>query len=283
MRKIVYMFLPVVGVALAAWLNPRVLAQSPEGVSTFLGDPIEVLERGLAEFDKGQQLLATQRDRARDHFLQAAQYLESVASSGVGNGRLEYNIGNCYLQAGRLGEAILHYRRAERHIPGDPLLEDNLREARSRRLTTITPKASTSLFRGIFFLHFETSRATRFRIGIAVYLLFWIILTVRTLVRSRALSAVAVLCFAICCSVGISIAVNRWEDRNAPQGVVLGMDVAVFNGPGVSYQRRFEQPLQPGVEFTLRSRRGNWWKIDLPDGNSGWIDAEFARLIPRQV
>ena len=44
------------------------------------------------------------------------------------------------------------------------------------------------------------------------------------------------------------------------------MDVAAYKGPGTGYQRKFEQPLQPGVEFTLRGRRGGWWNVELPDG-----------------
>ena len=48
---------------------------------------------------------------------------------------------------------------------------------------------------------------------------------------------------------------------------------------GVWYQRRFEQPLQPGVEFALKERRGDWWNIELPDGNEGWIRKEAASLV----
>jgi hypothetical protein len=79
---------------------------------------------------------------------------------------------------------------------------------------------------------------------------------------------------------GASVAVDRRSDRHAPEGVVTAMDVAVYKGPGTGYQRLFEQPLQPGVEFTLRERRAGWWRIELRDGQRGWISAEAAELIP---
>jgi hypothetical protein len=53
----------------------------------------------------------------------------------------------------------------------------------------------------------------------------------------------------------------------------------VYKGPGREYQRQFTQPLQPGVEFTLRGWRGDWWRIELADGNSGWIERTRAELI----
>jgi hypothetical protein len=77
-----------------------------------------------------------------------------------------------------------------------------------------------------------------------------------------------------------SVATTHWTDRNAPDGVVTAMDVPVYKGPGSGYQRQFEQPLQPGVEFTRVERRGGWWEILLADGKSGWIEGVHAETIP---
>jgi len=64
--------------------------------------------------------------------------------------------------------------------------------------------------------------------------------------------------------------------------VVIGVDVAVHKGPGAGYNRQFEQPLQPGVEFTLKERRGGWWNVELTDGKTGWVDTVHGELIPTQ-
>ena len=62
--------------------------------------------------------------------------MEAAIADGHVNGKLEYNVGNCYLQAGDVGLAMVHYLRAERLMPDDPLLKENLKEARSRRITS---------------------------------------------------------------------------------------------------------------------------------------------------
>ena len=240
------------------------------------------LELALSEFDEAQHAQASKPDRARRLFRSSAQRFESIIATGVVNGKLEYNLGNSYLQSGDVGRAILHYRRAQRLIPIDPLLTENLSVARSRCLTSIRPSASGEALKTIFFVHYQTSTAERLRFAIVAYVAIWILITARSWTRRRGVTIGAVVAVAIAVSLGASAAVSQWSDQNAPDGVVIGVDVAVHKGPGAGYQRQFEQPLQPGVEFTLTERRGGWWNVELTDAKTGWIDAADAELVPTQ-
>lgn len=270
---------PCAGLCVLLSTAMPVRAEAP----AILADPRSEFTEAIADFDQAQQVQATRRDRARKLFASAARHFENVAATGVINGRLEYNLGNCYLQLADIGRAILHYRRAQRLIPGDPLLVDNLKEARSRRLTSIQPRRSSTLIRGLFFPHFTTSIAARTRTALVCFIATWVVLMLRNFVRRRGVTIVAVVCAGTALSLGISVAVAQWSDRNAPAGVITSMDVIAYKGPGSGYQRRFEQPLQPGAEFTLRGRRGGWWSIELPDGKSGWIEAAGADLVRRDT
>lgn len=236
-------------------------------------------DRAMSDYDEALTIRETDPDRARALFRASAQRLSSVVASGVTNGPLEYNLGNCYLQAGDLGPAILHYRRAQRLAPRDPLLLDNLREARSRCVTNIEPTRRSTVLHGVFFWHFATTRAARALTGLIAYGVFWALLAFRVLFHRRWLTAAASVCLALTLLLGGSVCMDAWRDRNAPAGVVTAMDVVVSKGPGPGYQRQFEQPLQPGVEFTLRERRADWWRIELPDGKFGWIEASAADLV----
>ncbi|MBU0717278.1 MAG: hypothetical protein KJ749_03440 [Planctomycetes bacterium] len=236
-------------------------------------------EQALADFDQAQTIQTEDPDRARQLFRSAAQRFESVAAAGIANGRLEFNLGNCYLQAGDVGKAIAHYRRAEMFIPRDPLLADNLTEARSRRMTAIKSAPRSTVLRSVFFWHYDTSFVERCRIGIILYVTFWVLLTLRSFRPSRALHGLIMVTAVLTLSMAGSIAYEHWSNRHRPNGVLTAMDVAVYKGPGTGYNRRFEQPLQPGVEFTLREARGGWWNIQLVDGQTGWIETDAAELI----
>ncbi len=240
----------------------------------------EQVEIALEEFDAAQNLLAANPDRARQLFRSAAQRYEAVIAGGLRNGPIEYNIGNAYLQAGDIGRAILHYRRAQRLMPGDPLLADNLRVARSRRVTEIKASDRSVLLRSVLFLHYGTTTAARAQLALAAYLLGWTLLAVRLLVRRRWLVGWGGAMLVVALSLFVSVQADRWNDHHAPDGVIVSHDVAVYKGPGEGYQRQFVQPLQPGVEFVLRERRGGWSHIELPDGQSGWIDATKMALVP---
>lgn len=238
-------------------------------------------DKALVEFDRAQAVQLNEPQRARRLFRLAGQRFESLYAAGVRNGRLEYNLGNCLLQAGDVGRAILHYRRAQRLIPGNPMVEDNLGVARSRCVTSIKPTGRSTFLKSMFFWHYRTSISGRMGVGLFFFFSVWLFLSLRNFVRAPSVTILAGACAALALLCAGSLSVTHWSDRNTPDGVITDMDVVVSKGPGEGSQRLFEQPLQPGVEFTLRDRtRSGWWKIELPDGNQGWVPATAGELIP---
>ncbi len=250
---------------------------------THAEDLIPALNSALGDFEEGQRIQATHPDRARRLFLSAAQRYSSLIAAGAHNGYIEFNLGNCYLQAGDVGNAIVHYLRAREFIPRDPMLADNLSVARSRRLLSIQPSQSDTFVRSLFFWHYDTSFTLRLRFMIVCYFGLWFMLTLRHFVPRRSITIAACAFVALTLIIACSVVSTHWSQRNAPKGVVVTMDVVVQKGPSSGYQRQFEQPLQPGVEFVLREKRGEWWSIELPDGKTGWIEADAAELstLPR--
>lgn len=257
------------------------LATTPVIHGQLLGARPEVeLHHALAEFDQAQELLPQNPARARRFLQSSAQRMHSLIAAGIRNGYLEYNLGNCYLLAGDVGRAILHYRRAQQWIPRDPLLADNLREARARCLVQIPPTRTSTVLRSVFFWHYDTAVAGRAALALVGYVSFWGLLALAMTTHRRWATVLTIAVGALAAALACSVAITQWSQRNQPPGVVTAMDVSVQKGPGAQYQRRFEQPLQPGVEFTVLERRGAWWRILLPDGQSGWVDSTAAELVP---
>jgi len=240
---------------------------------------VEDLRQAQADFERAQESLAGEPERAKQFFLAAAQRYSGVTAAGVANGRLEYNIGNCYLQAGDVGRAILHYLRAKRFIPGDPLLADNLSLARSRCLLSLPPARGGQWLQSLFFWHYQASESTRVKLGIGAYLAFWALLAIRNFRAPRGVTILTLGVGLVTLAIGGSLAYDQWSQRRAAGAVVTDLDVVVYKGPGTTYQRQFEQPLQPGVEVVIREKRGSWWLVELPDGESGWIHESHAEMI----
>jgi uncharacterized protein YgiM (DUF1202 family) len=121
--------------------------------------------------------------------------------------------------------------------------------------------------------------AGRARVALILYLAVWLVLIVGNFVARRPTKVAAVVCAALSLSLFLSIGISIRTDRNTPAGVVIATDVVVNKGPGASYERQFVQPLQSGVEFVVREKRGGWWNVELPDGQTGWIEGSHAQLV----
>jgi hypothetical protein len=293
-RRVVWSLVGVGLIALTAavWAQPsgssaETPATSSEGTRSIrLGlanlDAAEEIRAGLAAYDTGQALRGEEGnpEAARRQFEESAAHFRNAIDTGVINGKLEFNLGNALVQADDLGGAILHYRRAERLMPGDPWLKDNLERARTRCLTVIKPTGRQTFVHSLFFWHYDTTIASRLRLALITYLLVWGLLTVRAFVPRRGLIVAAALGAVIALVSSASAAVTLRTEQRQPPGVIMAMDVMVRKGPGTAYERLFAQPLQPGVEFTRLEARGQWWHIELPDANDGWIHEKQAALIP---
>ena len=265
-----------------------ILWSVPAGAQLTL-TPEADLQGGLEQYDRAVEIQSTQPDEARRLFLSAAKRWSRIAEGsiaaggmadgGIASGPLEFNIGNAYLQAGDTGRAILHYRRAERLIPGDPYLQNNLEIARDRRLSPIKATRQRGILRSVLFIHYAVSGPARAKAAIIAFALIWVFLMLRLFALHRPAMVGVVLSVIVAGSLGVSVGVESWSQRRTPEGVVTEMDVVAFQGPGTGYQRKFVEPLQPGVEFTRLERRGDWQRIQLPDAQAGWIRIDQTELI----
>ena len=246
---------------------------------TALAQPHTQVADAQAEFDAGLAAFDSDPDQAIVHLQSAAEMFEAIIRDGAHNGRLYYNLGNTYLQLGRLGEAIASYRRAEQLIPGDARLEANLQYAMGLRRTQLNAADSAGLLHTLFFWHYRVPLATRFRVGLGLYVLFWAVLMVRVLRGRGGMRVLSVLLAAGWLAMAASVTTEWPQDARSVAGVIVADDVVVRKGNGVNYEPQFQQLLYEGVEFTVLERRGQWLRIELPNGYTGWIRTEQAELI----
>jgi hypothetical protein len=238
-----------------------------------------VLAEAQQAYDDGVGLLRRDPGRARESFTTSAERFGQLVDDGVVNGALLYNLGNASLQAGDVGAAILRYRQAEAYIPGDGRLAHNLEYARSLRRTQIAPSGRRALAAALLQWHDRTALGVRYAIFAAAYLAFWVLLLVdrsRPMPLMRWLAGVLAV---IWLAVGASVGADLLADDRERAGVVLDDDVIVRKGNGEGFEPQFEEPIHQGVEFELLDRRPGWLRIELADGNTGWIPESTAGLL----
>lgn len=237
---------------------------------------------GESSFRQANDLLKDDPAKAKDLFEKAALCFETIhREGGIENGRLFYNIGNVYFRLGEIGRAILNYRRAERYIPNDINLQQNLSAARARCPDKIESKPETQLLRTLFFWHYDLSGPTRSWLFASCFSLLWLFagLYVYLSRRKPLLRQLAGGFAVLSLLLAISMGVEAYDQSTIRSGVVLEKEVIGRKGDSSTFEPTFKEPLHAGVEFNLLEERKGWLHIELTDGRRCWIPESAAELI----
>lgn len=227
----------------------------------------DIFKKGNAAYEAGD-------------FEGAVSSYQQLVTAGLAGKDLDYNLGNACLKLGRIGPAILHYRRALRASPRDEDARANLDYARRRTqdarpldlpdpwpwLTAIRPGAERS--------------AGFYLIALNLAALSFALFRVRRdppafLKPLFGLSFAAAILFLL---------VFFWEIRTESarkEGVVLSSAAEVKTGPGDSYTVAFQ--VHEGTEVALGRSTNGWTEVSVtgPDNElKGWVAPGVVEAIP---
>lgn len=216
-------------------------------------------------------------DTARRLYEKALLRYEKLAHT-ITNGKLYYNIGNTYFMLDDIGRAIINYRRAERLIPGDENLGQNLAYVLEKRQDVIPVKQEDKLLQTLFFWHYDLSAQTRAIFFAVTYLAFWLAAGLMFLSRLAVPRWLTGSLFGLVLLLATSLLTDLFENREKT-GAIVVREVIARQGDGRNYQPSFTAPLHAGTEFTLIARRADWLQVELGDGRRCWLPARSCELV----
>ena len=238
-----------------------------------LADKLEVLRQQHLE---ALQLSLSDPDKGRRAHGRVASQLESiVGEEAVNQGVLAYNIGNSWFHAGRYGESILWYRRAEVLGFESPQLVQNLDFVRSKRLDNLPDRFGPQWLSQ---LYLWSSYNIWLLVCALVYLLFWWQFW-RWMQKGAAERERFILAS---CAMGLVLAslfFLRVYEPEASQGVILASEVDARKGPGRAYAPAFIQPLNAGTEVLFLQHQNDWLEVALSDGHVAWLPEDSLEPI----
>jgi hypothetical protein len=232
-----------------------------------------IAEQAEAAFAEGLHL-RDGADRARPHFRQAALCFEELRRRGAHNPTLYLNLGNAWLLAGELPQAILNYRRGLRLAPEDAGLQTGLSAAREQ---VVYPSGSLLGRPSVDHRPPWLPRVPSewmFAVSVVLYVLVWVCLTRWLMNRARRLLVTGLLAFL---GAGLltffTLAATRDEVQEAIRPLVVIADDGVLlrKGDNLNFPPRYETPVNKGVEARLLFERGEWLQIELAGGEIGWV------------
>lgn len=239
-----------------------------------------LLEEATEAFREGNQLRGTDPEAAGEAYEEATLRLERIIrEGGVENGRLYYNLGNVWYQRGDLGRALVNYLRAEKYIPNNVQLQQNLAFVRQQRTDAFQESEKRKVLKTLFFWHYDLASGTRLALFAGVFLLLWTLAAARLFWKRRELSVAIAACAALSALLFLSLTIEAARYHNTPRGVVVAEESTGRKGDGASYQASFSDPLHAGTEFTVLDDRGSWLRVALPDERTCWLPRSDVALV----
>jgi len=212
---------------------------------------------------------------------EAISYYEQILESGRHSAAVYFNLGNSYYKKNEIAPSIYYYEKALLLEPGDPETRNNLRFAQNMTLDAITPLPKTDLQRLYRRLIFALSLDGWAYAGIFFVLLFvgayLFFLGSDTPNRKRIglITSLTSLMLAVVCTT-LSYLQYRAYRKDQP-AIVFAREVPVRSEPNERSTSAFL--LHEGTKVQVLDSLNEWRKIQLADGQNGWIAAESIRLL----
>lgn len=221
----------------------------------------------VSAYNQGNKLYA-QKDYAG-----AVLAYEDALKAGP-SATVHFNLGNALFKSGKIGQAIVHYRRARYLDPRDADVGTNLNFARAYRIDKLATAASP-VARELDDMFHRMSRreamtlAAVFCALAAGFLSTW-------LVWRWPLLAISASACAIVAGYGL-VAQQLWagEVRERP-AVIVAPEVNALSGPGEEFKQILL--LHDGTEVKIRETRGDYLLVQLP-GGGGWVPKQAVERV----
>lgn len=220
------------------------------------------------QYNLGNRLYA-----ARDYAGAARAYQEALKAGP--SAAAEYNLGNALFKSGRIGRAILHYRRARFLAPRDPDVAANLGFARSYRVDKMLSSPGP-VARALDETLHRVSRTEATWIAALGFALAGFGLAGWIVRRWAALLVLAVACTVVALYGFLSG--RAWSGEIAARpAVVVESEVHALSGP--SEDAKEILLLHDGTEIRIRETRGDYVLVQVPGGGAGWIRREAVERV----
>jgi len=258
------------------------LAGALLGVGGSASAQIDAIEdhiaRGIEAYREAME--SDERELRLAAFQRAERAFEAATLAGARNGELYANLGNAALQGGRLGPAVLAYRRALVVDPGNARALQNLRHARSLLPDWVPSPAEGGLLDSFFAWHRSTSIAAK-RGAAAVVCLVMAIGLGFAIAWGSSIGRTAAIASGLVFALLVASLATDPTRAASREGVIVAEETLARSADSINAPRRFSDALPGGTEVRILEDRGGWYQIELHNGRNAWVTASsVARVAP---
>jgi tetratricopeptide (TPR) repeat protein len=218
-------------------------------------------ENGNALYQKGK-------------YQEAIKAYETELAANKQSAELYFNIGNCYYKLNKVAPSIYNYEKALLLNPDDTEIQNNLKFAQKLQIDDIKTVEKVGFNKVIqdFTNTFNYNTWGGITVGLSIlFLLCFVGYYFSQITVSKRLFFVGMFSVLLLLLVSVAAAIFEKNQFNNDQPAIVFSEVAsVKSEPKVGAADAFM--LHEGTKVYIMETLDNWNKIQLTDGNEGWIE-----------
>jgi tetratricopeptide (TPR) repeat protein len=226
-----------------------------------------------SDFEKGNDFYR------KEQYEKAAQAYENVLKSKKHSAELYFNLANAYYKLNKVGPAVYNYEKALLLNPEDADIKNNLVFAHKMMIDEVVemPKVGFDKLITDFTSIFSYDAWARIAVALAfVFLVFFCGYYFSAFAFYKRIFFIAMLIGAILIVIAIFAAIFE-KDRYLSErpAIVFSGIASVKSEPKTASADALT--LHEGTKVYVLEELDSWKKIQLPDGNDGWIETSAIR------
>jgi len=218
---------------------------------------------------------------AKSQYKEAADVYEQLLTAGFQSAPLYFNLGNAYYKTDNISLAILNYEKAYKLAPGDEDIRVNLQLANNKIIDKIeaVPTFFLSNWWKGFLMVF--SLQTWSILGVLLFSAGFLLLILYLFAKVSAIKkitfyiGIALIIVALISLVAANAQLRFFNSHH--EAIVFNGTVNVKSAPGDSQKTLFV--IHEGTKVKINQHENEWIKIELPNGNIGWIEYKAVQVI----
>lgn len=207
-------------------------------------------------------------------------YLQ-ILDNGEHSANLYYNLGNSYYKLNQIGPSIYYYEKALLLNPKDTEIRNNLSFAQNMTIDAIEPVPQTSLSKAIksFKEILSFDQWAYMAVGcMFLFVFFYLAFYFLRFAAQKRIAFIISLLTLFFMAVSIVMAIVQYQDFSTTQpAIIFTEESKVKAEPNNRSNEVFV--LHEGSKVFVEDQLGDWNKIKLVDGKTGWIPASDLKML----
>lgn len=236
---------------------------------------------GIAKESADSLFGKANKEYAQKNYEAASDGYQKVLDAGIRTSSVYYNLGNSQYRLNNLASAILNYERAHRITPNDEDVNANLRLVNSKITDKmeVVPELFLKRWWTSFLLLLNVQSWSVIAVislllgflGLIIYLL-----SSKVELKRFSFYIGLMLVFLGICFVAFAGAEEEYLQTHK-EAIVFNGVVNVKSAPDV--KQKTLMIIHEGTKVQIIEPKENWLKVELPNGNVGWVEAAAIQLI----